>query len=110
MINEIKEIIKNYLNNEKLCTLMTGTVAGGGILVNEKLTIPMELIRGNLIKQAASGDKVRLIRNHGGKEFYIVEIMNRAFITKGSVISLSLNGKTYEYKVEDVKNDTGFKD
>lgn len=103
MINEFKLIIKNYLNNEKLCTLMTGTVVDGGIMVNEKITIPMELIKGNLVKQVATKDKVRFIRNHGGKEFYIIEIIDRAFIIKGSVISLSINGSTYEYKVEDVK-------
>ncbi len=103
MINEIKEIIQNYLNNAKLCTLMTGTVVSGGIKVNDRLTIPMELMKGNLKEQIISGDKIRLLRNHGGKEFYIVEVIDRPFLVKGSVISLSMNGTTYEYRVEDVR-------
>ena len=103
MINEIKMIVQNYINNEKLCSLMVGTTVNGGIMVNEKFTIPSELLRGNLKDFIVTGDKVRMIRNHGGKEFYIVEIIDKAFIAKGSIIALSLNGNTIEYKVEDVK-------
>ena len=75
MINEIKIIIRNYLNNAKLCQLMVGTVVSDGIKVSDRLTIPNELIKGNLKEFVAPGDKVRLIRNHGGQEFYIVEII-----------------------------------
>ena len=75
MINEIKTIIQNYLSNVKLCQLMVGTVVSDGIKVSDKLTIPNELIRGNLKEFVKPGDKVRLIRNHGGQEFYIVEII-----------------------------------
>ncbi len=103
MINEIKEIIKNYMNNAKLCSLMTGITTYGGIVINEKLTIPGELIKGNLKDYLVYGDRVCLVRNHGGKEFYLVEILDRAFITKGTTITLSLNGITNDYKVEDVK-------
>lgn len=103
MINEIKEIVQNYMNNAKLCTLMTGTMTMDGIFVNDKLTIPVELMRGNLINYTKTGDRVRFLRNHGGKEFYIVEIIDRAFVMKGAVISLSMGGSTYDYKVEDVK-------
>lgn len=103
MINEIKEIVQNYINNAKLCSYMTGTVVNGGIRINEKLIIPEELVKGNLKELTTNGDKVRIIRNHGGKEFYLVEILDKAFIMKGSTITLSLNGNSYEYKVEDVK-------
>ncbi len=75
MINEIKTIIQNYLSNAKLCQLMVGTVADDGIKVSDRLTIPNELIKGNLKEFIAPGDKVRLIRNHGGQEFYIIEII-----------------------------------
>lgn len=102
MINEIKTIIHNYLNNAKLSALQVGTVVSGGIKVSDKLTIPNELIKGNLKEFVSIGDKVRLIRNHGGQEFYLVEIIGRDFITKGCTIMLSLEGQTYEYKVEDV--------
>ncbi len=75
MINEIKTIIQNYLSNAKLCQLMVGTVVSDGIKVSDRLTIPNELIKGNLKGFIVPGDKVRLIRNHGGQEFYIVEII-----------------------------------
>ncbi len=103
MINEIKEIIQNYINNAKLCSLMTGIVVNHGIMINEKLTIPKELIKGNLINYTVTGDKVRIIRNHGGKEFYIVEIIDKAFITMGSTITLRQSENMNEYIVEDVK-------
>ena len=102
MIEEIKTIIQNYLNNAKLCHLMTGIVTDAGIKVSEKLTIPFELIIGNLKECISVGDKVRLIRNHGGQEFYITEIIGRKFVTKGSTIKLTVNGVTQSYKVEDV--------
>lgn len=75
MINEIKTIIQNYLNNAKLCGLMLGTVISEGIKVSDRLVIPNELIQGNLKSIVIIGDKVRLIRNHGGQEFYILEIV-----------------------------------
>ncbi len=103
MINEIKEVVQNYLNNAKLSCLMAGAVAIGGIKVSDKLTIPMELIKGDLKNYATVGDRVRLIRNHGGQEFYIVEIAGKQFVTKGCTITLSKDGYTYDYKVEDVR-------
>lgn len=102
MINEIKTIVQNYLNNAKLCSLILGVVIAEGIKVSDKLIIPDELVEGNLKDFVTVGDKVRLIRNHGGQEFYIVEIIGKEFITKGSTISLSRDGYTYDYVVEDV--------
>ena len=75
MIQEIKKIIENYLNNAKLCSIITGTVTGNGISINEKLTLPMVLIIGNLKSSLAEGDKVRLLRNHGGQQYYILEVI-----------------------------------
>lgn len=54
---------------------MVGTVVSNGIKISDRLTIPSELIKGNLKEFVAPGDKVRLIRNHGGQEFYIIEII-----------------------------------
>jgi hypothetical protein len=88
MINEVKTIVQNYLNNAKLCGLMIGTVVSGGIKINEKLTIPDELIKGNLKDFVKSGDKVRLIRNHGGHEFYIVEIIGLKPVLKETTMSI----------------------
>lgn len=75
MISEIKTIVQNYLDNVKLCSIVNGTVTANGIKVNDKLTLPMELVMGNLKKTTTAGDKVRLLRNHGGKQFYILEVI-----------------------------------
>lgn len=102
MINEIKTIVQNYLNNAKLSALQVGTATSDGVKISDKLTLPMEIIKGNLKNYVSQGDKVRLIQNHGAQEFYIVEIIGKEFVTKGSTITLSKDGSTYEYKVEDV--------
>ncbi len=64
------------MNNAKLCGLVLGTTVSDGIKVTEKLIIPFELVHGNLKRTIKSGDKVRMIRNHGGQEFFILEIVN----------------------------------
>lgn len=76
MINEIKSIVQNYLNNAKLTEFLTGSVVLDGIKISEKLTIPNELIVGNLKSTAIIGDNVRLLRNHGGQTYYILEVIN----------------------------------
>lgn len=76
MISEIKAIVQNYLSNAKLCSLQVGTVTADGVRVSDKLTIPMELIVGNLKPSLVIGQKVRLLRNHGGQQFYILEVVN----------------------------------
>ena len=106
MINEIKEIVRNYIYNAKLCCVMIGIVNSNGITVDEKLTIPNELIKGNLKTFTSPGDRVCFIRNHGGKEFYIIEILNNKLVTKGANITLSMNGQTNEYKVEEINYDS----
>lgn len=76
MITEIKTIVQNYLNNVMLCCLMIGTVTVDGIQVSEKLTIPNGLIIGNLKASVSPGQKVRLLRNHGGQQYYILEVIS----------------------------------
>lgn len=75
MINEIKLIVQNYLSNAKLCSFLTGTVMDDGIKISDKLTIPIELVVGNLKSSLIVGSKVRLLRNHGGQQFYILEVI-----------------------------------
>lgn len=75
MINQIKTIVKNYLNNEKLCNFTVGTVVSGGIKVSDKLTIPNELVVGGFKKEISIGQKVRLLCNHGGQQFFILEVI-----------------------------------
>lgn len=106
MINEIKTIIQNYLNSAKLCCLMPGTVVNDGIKVNDKLTISMDLVKGNLKNFISAGDKVRLIRNHGGQEFYLVEIIGLDTVLKGMTISIepiTVSGQIIDnIKIKDV--------
>ncbi len=104
MISEIKKIVQNYLDNLKLSCLMIGTVESSGIKISDRLTVPNELVKGNMKDHIVAGDKVRLFRNLGGQEFYIVEIIDRQFIAKGSTVTLSLNGISNEYIVEDVSS------
>lgn len=76
MINEIKAVIHNYLNNAKLCCILIGTVNDEGVRISDKLNLPLELIVGNLKSILETGQKVRLLRDHGGKIFYILEVIN----------------------------------
>ena len=75
MIQEIKRIVDNYLSNAKLCSIVPGTVTSDGIQISDKLTIPEELILGNLKRTVSAGDKVRLLRNHGGQQYFILEVI-----------------------------------
>lgn len=75
MIEEIKQVVQNYLNNAKLCNIMIGIVTDEGIRVSDKLTIPMDLVLGNIKKSIVVGDRVRILRNHGGQQFYILEVI-----------------------------------
>lgn len=75
MINEIKRIIENYLSNIKLTSLVIGTVVSDGIKLNDKLTIPLSFVTGNLKNSISQGQKVRLLRNLGGQEFFILEVI-----------------------------------
>ncbi|MCI6691449.1 MAG: DNA helicase [Clostridium sp.] len=75
MINEIKKIIENYLNNIKLCSIVIGTVTRDGVKLTDKLTIPFDFVTGNLKKSLTEGKKVRLLRNLGGQEFFILEVI-----------------------------------
>lgn len=76
MITEIKTIVQNYLNNAMLCSMMIGEVTTDGIQVNEKLIIPLDLVIGNLKASLTLGQKVRLLRNHGGQQYYILEVIS----------------------------------
>ncbi|MGN1029353.1 MAG: DNA helicase [Bacilli bacterium] len=75
MINEIKKIIENYLNNIKLCSIVIATVTRDGVKLTDKLTIPFDFVTGNLKKSLTEGKKVRLLRNLGGQEFFILEVI-----------------------------------
>lgn len=76
IVDSMKTIVDNYVNNRKPCTVMIGTFDGDAIVVNEHLAVPMEMIR-NTLSSLLVGDKVKLLRNDGGWEYYIMEIVGR---------------------------------
>ena len=77
----IKTIVDNYVRNRQLTTFINGTYNGTAVIVNERLPIPMSMIRGNLKSKLVSGDKVVLLRNDGGQEYYIMEVTGRPYLT-----------------------------
>lgn len=108
MINEIKTIVDNYLNNRKVAHLQPGTVVdGGGIKISEKLTLPSELIVGNLKDNLKTGDGVWLLRDDGGQLFYVLEIVGLNPATEDRTLSIEpitvTNGMTISsIKIKDV--------
>lgn len=71
-LNAVKTVVANYMNNRNPAALLIGVYNGKAIIVNEKLPVPMELIVGNAAGKLVIGDKVRLLRNDGGGEYYIL--------------------------------------
>lgn len=79
LLNAVKTIVDNYLNNRKLTAVVVGTYDGSSILINERLPVPLSMVKGGLLEKLSSGDKVRLLRNDGGKEYYILEIIGKRY-------------------------------
>lgn len=78
----IKTIVDNYLNNRKVAAVVIGEYKGNAVMVGD-LPIPMSMITGNMKARLAIGDKVRLLRNDGGREYYILEIIGKPYQTGG---------------------------
>ena len=78
LFNVIKTIVNNYLNNRKVTAVVIGEYKGGAVMVGD-LPVPMSMVRGNMKTRLASGDKVRLLRNDGGREYYILEIIGKPY-------------------------------
>lgn len=75
ILEQVKKIVENYLNNRQLTALLEGTYNGSKVVLNEKAYIPNSLLKGNLKTALQKGDKVKLLRNDGGGEYYILEII-----------------------------------
>jgi hypothetical protein len=78
LFNVIKTIVNNYLNNRKVTAVVIGEYKGGAVMVGD-LPIPMSMVTGNMKTRLTSGDKVRLLRNDGGREYYILEIIGKPY-------------------------------
>lgn len=83
IFNLVKQIVENYMNNRKPAAIVLGTYTGTAMLVNERLLVPMSLVTGNMKGKLAAGDKVSLLRNDGGNEYFILEIIGRPYQTTG---------------------------
>lgn len=106
MINEIKRCIDGYLNNRKPACLILGTVKTGGVKISEKLTLPWEMVYGNLKDSVTAGQQVRLFRDDGGHAYYILEIIGSTPAIKGQTLKYTSGadeGATVsELKIKDV--------
>lgn len=78
LFNVIKTIVNNYLNNRKVAAVVIGEYKGGAVMVGD-IPVPMSMVTGNMKTRLASGDKVRLLRNDGGREYYILEIIGKPY-------------------------------
>lgn len=76
MIEEIKKIVENYINNRNMASLVIGTYDGKYIITDkQKMKIPMSCVAGNLLASLKTGDRVYLFQNDGGADFYLLEII-----------------------------------
>lgn len=81
--NIIKKIVDNYMENRSPVCAVIGTYNGSAVILNSKLPVPMSMISGNMKSRLTVGDKVRLLRNDGGREYFILEIIGRPYQTGG---------------------------
>lgn len=77
----IKTVVDNYMKNRKPSTVLIGTYTGTAVMIGQ-LPVPMSMISGNMVKKLDPGDKVRLLRNDGGHEYYILEIVGKPYQIK----------------------------
>lgn len=77
----IKTVVDNYMKNRKPSAVLIGTYTGIAVMVGQ-LPVPMSMISGNMVKKLDPGDKVRLLRNDGGHEYYILEIVGKPYQIK----------------------------
>ncbi len=79
--NQIKTIVENYMRNRKPAAVLLGTYTGDAIMI-ETLPVPMSMVSGNMKSRLTTGDKVRLLRNDRGREYYILEIIGKPYLTQ----------------------------
>ena len=78
----IKTIVDNYMRNRKPAAIVIGTYTGQAVMVGS-LPVPVSMVSGNMKSKLASGDKLRLLRNDGGQEYFILEIIGKPYQTGG---------------------------
>ena len=78
LLSTIKAIVDNYMKARKHSSFPHGTYNGTSIMVGS-LPLPMSMVSGNMKGKLVSGDKVRLLRNDGGREYYVLEIIGKPY-------------------------------
>ena len=78
LLSTIKAIVDNYMKARKPTSVLLGTYNGTSIMVGS-LPLPMSMVSGNMKGKRVSGDKVRLLRNDGGREYYVLEIIGKPY-------------------------------
>ncbi len=78
MIEVMKEVVKNYLNNQKPARMVFGSIesiAPLAIRINEKLLLPSELIvwPPDFVQEDV-GKRVLMLQQEGGQHYYILEV------------------------------------
>lgn len=82
LFNTIKTIVNNYMNNRKPAAIVLGAYNGSSVMVGN-LPVPMSMIKGNMVSRLSAGDNVRLFRNDGGHDYYILEIIGKPYYMEG---------------------------
>lgn len=83
LFTTIKGIVDGYLKNRKTTEVVIGVYNGSSIVLNAQLPLPMSMIKGNMVSKLVVGDKVVLLRNDGGREYYILEITGKPYQING---------------------------
>lgn len=77
----IKTIVDNYMKNRRPAAVVLGTYDGTSIKVGN-IPVPLSIVSGNMKTRMTAGDKLRLLRNDGGREYYILEIVGKPYYTE----------------------------
>lgn len=80
LLNTIKVVVDNYTKNYRPAAILLGTYDGIAVHIGS-LPVPLNMITGNGKEMLKPGDQLRLLRNAGGKEYSIIEILGVLYQT-----------------------------
>lgn len=78
LLNVIKTITDNYVKNRHPAAVLLGTFDGSAVNIGA-LPVPLSMITGNMKDVLKPGDQLRVLRNDGGKEYSIIEIVGTPY-------------------------------
>ncbi|MBE5987153.1 MAG: DNA helicase [Paenibacillaceae bacterium] len=77
----IKNIVDTYLKDRKTTDVVIGVYNGTAIVINSELPLPLSMVEGNMVSRLTIGDKVVLLREDGGRKYYVLEITGKPYLT-----------------------------